>query len=235
MKKLLQWYRGFRNMKRIRRLSKRNGIHVDRGDAHRLKIRIKGEGNVIEIPKLLGSGVIRIDICGDGNRIVFGRNVHVDRSLAISIGQDHPNFGKSNRSHVTIGDRCMFLGVDMAMYTSNSGIEIGDDTGISYDTHLYHTDAHPVYLIDDLTRPINHVGTMVLGKHVWVGGQATLLKNCRIGDDCIVGWGSVVSGKFPDPNCVLGGNPARIVKRGVTWKLHDPKYTENAAPLRGDG
>jgi len=32
-----------------------------------------------------------------------------------------------------------------------------------------------------------------------------------IGDNCVVGAGSVVHGKFED-NCIIAGNPARAVK-----------------------
>ena len=33
-----------------------------------------------------------------------------------------------------------------------------------------------------------------------------------LGDGCVVGAGAVVSGKF-EGNCVIAGNPARVVKR----------------------
>lgn len=38
-----------------------------------------------------------------------------------------------------------------------------------------------------------------------------ILKGVSIGKNCVVG-GSVVAKSFPD-NCVIGGNPARVVKR----------------------
>lgn len=39
-----------------------------------------------------------------------------------------------------------------------------------------------------------------------------ILKGVSIGKNYVVGGGSVVTKSFPD-NCVIGGNPARVVKR----------------------
>ena len=38
------------------------------------------------------------------------------------------------------------------------------------------------------------------------------MKGSEIGDNCVVGAGAVVSGKF-EADCMIAGNPARIIKR----------------------
>ena len=42
-------------------------------------------------------------------------------------------------------------------------------------------------------------------------------KNVSIADNSIVGWGSIVTRRFDEPNVVIAGIPARIVKRGIDW------------------
>lgn len=42
-------------------------------------------------------------------------------------------------------------------------------------------------------------------------------KNTKIPDDSIVGWGSIVTKVFHEPNIILAGIPAKIVKRGINW------------------
>ena len=57
-----------------------------------------------------------------------------------------------------------------------------------------------------VTKPV------VIGKNVFVGCNSILLKGTRIGDNCVVGAGSVVSGTF-EPGCVIAGNPARVIRK----------------------
>ena len=52
---------------------------------------------------------------------------------------------------------------------------------------------------------------MVL-KSCFIGCNSIILKGTVLGDGCVVGAGAVVAGKFED-NCVIAGNPARIIKK----------------------
>lgn len=52
----------------------------------------------------------------------------------------------------------------------------------------------------------------ILGHDIWIGQGARILPGANIGNACIIGAGSVVSGTFP-AYCVIAGNPARIVRR----------------------
>jgi acetyltransferase-like isoleucine patch superfamily enzyme len=51
-----------------------------------------------------------------------------------------------------------------------------------------------------------------LERGVWVGDSAIICKGVRIGENSIIGAGSVVRKDVP-PNCVVIGNPARVVKK----------------------
>lgn len=48
---------------------------------------------------------------------------------------------------------------------------------------------------------------VIIGKHCWIGMNSVIL-----GDHTIVGAGAVVTHSFPDGYCIIGGNPARIIK-----------------------
>jgi acetyltransferase-like isoleucine patch superfamily enzyme len=54
-------------------------------------------------------------------------------------------------------------------------------------------------------------GPVLIGKNVWVGDKATILPGVTIGDGVVVGADSVVTKDVP-AYCVVGGNPARIIK-----------------------
>lgn len=50
-----------------------------------------------------------------------------------------------------------------------------------------------------------------IGNNVFIGVGSIILMGAHIGDNVIVGAGSVVNGNFPD-NCVIAGNPAKIIR-----------------------
>ena len=66
------------------------------------------------------------------------------------------------------------------------------------------------------TNTNNETG-VVIGNHVWVGANSTVLKNVTIEDGAIVGANSLVT-KNVSSNCVVAGNPAKVIKENILWK-----------------
>lgn len=64
----------------------------------------------------------------------------------------------------------------------------------------------------------------VIGNNVFIGINSIILMGSKIGDNVIVGAGSVVSGKIPS-NCVVAGNPARVIRSlDEHYKIRKDKY-----------
>lgn len=53
-------------------------------------------------------------------------------------------------------------------------------------------------------------GRVVIGNNVWFGQNVTVLRGSDIGDNCIIGYGSVVMGKIP-ANSVAAGCPCKVI------------------------
>jgi acetyltransferase-like isoleucine patch superfamily enzyme len=52
--------------------------------------------------------------------------------------------------------------------------------------------------------------TIIIARY---GGQISIGNNCgKLGDNCVVGAGSVVCGTFPD-NVIIAGNPAKVIRQ----------------------
>lgn len=84
-------------------------------------------------------------------------------------------------------------------------ISIGDDVTLSNKVQIL---AH-----DDTTRVYTgygRIGRVIIGDRVFVGANSTILMNTKIGNDVIIGAGSVVTKDIPD-NSVVAGVPARII------------------------
>lgn len=56
------------------------------------------------------------------------------------------------------------------------------------------------------------VKSVTIGKYCWIGMNSVILPGVVLGDYVIVGAGAVVTKSFPEGYCVLGGNPARVLK-----------------------
>ena len=50
-----------------------------------------------------------------------------------------------------------------------------------------------------------------IGRNVWIGAGATILKGVTIGENSVVAAGAVVT-KSVEPNTIVAGNPAQVVK-----------------------
>ena len=51
-----------------------------------------------------------------------------------------------------------------------------------------------------------------IGKNVWIGANAVVLPGVSIGDGAVIGAGAVVT-KNVEPNTVVGGVPAKVIRR----------------------
>lgn len=57
---------------------------------------------------------------------------------------------------------------------------------------------------------LDHRGGVKIGNNVFIGMKSTILKGVHIGNNVIIGANSLVNKDVPD-NCVVAGNPARVV------------------------
>ncbi len=88
--------------------------------------------------------------------------------------------------------------------TNPKGLSIGSKTYIAFDaiilSHDFSTRRH-----DAKTR---------IGSDCFIGCGSIIMPNITIGDQVIVGAGSVVTKDIP-PNSIVGGNPAKVLKSNI--------------------
>lgn len=94
-------------------------------------------------------------------------------------------------------------------------ITLSDHSLFSWNVLILDSDLHCMLNINtgEVSKPSKPI---IIGENVWVGTRAIILKNSKIAKGCIIGANSVVSGSYCDPNCIIAGNPATVVKTGYT-------------------
>ena len=136
----------------------------------------------------------------------IGKNVIVDSMF-------HCNFGKN----VHIGDN-VIININCTLIDDEK-ITIGNKVLIASNVQLY-TAYHPILpeyrFVDDFEKKgelffNTCAAPITIEDGVWIGGGAIILPNVTIGENSVIGAGSVVSRSIPK-NCVAVGNPCRPIK-----------------------
>jgi len=98
----------------------------------------------------------------------------------------------------------------------NRQIIIGEDCMFSDKISLTTTDFHPIKSLLSNER-LNKDADINIGNHVWIDLDVLILKGVSIPDHCIIAAKSVVTKNVDESNCIIAGNPAKIVKRNIDW------------------
>ena len=109
---------------------------------------------------------------------------------------------------------------------SASSVTIGEGTMLAAGAYLTDADWHDLY---DRTQAIGQTAPIVLGNNVWIGDGATVCKGIHIGDNAVIGAGSVVTRDIP-ANVIAAGNPAQVIR-----ELDASKTLVTRGALLGDG
>jgi acetyltransferase-like isoleucine patch superfamily enzyme len=113
----------------------------------------------------------------------------------------YTDFGKN----ITIGKN-VFINSG-CHFQDQGGITIGDNSLIGHNVVL----ATINHDLEPENNRKNHYAPIMLGKHVWIGSNATVLAGVTIGDWAVVAAGAVVTKDVP-AYTVVGGVPAKVLK-----------------------
>ena len=105
----------------------------------------------------------------------------------------------------------------------NLTFQVGDECMFGQNTEFMLGDWHTIYDINT-NKKLNIPKTGIkIGNHVWIARNTTVLKDVQIGDNTVIGFGSIVSKKFTEENCILAGIPAKIIKQNINWSYKNTK------------
>lgn len=175
---------------------------------------IKGNGNIIRIAGTQNPQTLNLHVFGHDNEVSIGAGAFL-QNLRVEIGSRR---WPCSQARLKIGDG-FSIASQGRFILPNSGnrLEIGDNCMFSANI-VVRGGEYPHLIFDRQNGEYLDVSDGIfIGNHVWVGEGAFIGKSVTLPDECIVGTRSVVTRRFEETHCVIGGNPARVVKRGVQW------------------
>lgn len=160
---------------------------------------------------------------GGGTKI-DQKSIRMKENCFVSIGNDcdinaRLVFDKED-ARIMIGDRC-FIGGGQIIAAEE--VTFGDDVLVAWGCTFVDHDSHSVVWEERKDDVINwkngfknwsyvKKSPVVIEDKVWIGFNSIILKGVTIGEGAVVGAGSVVTKDVP-AYTVVGGNPARLIKR----------------------
>lgn len=138
------------------------------------------------------------------SRIVIGDGCGFNSSANSNlIGVNHPCILSTLKpgAAIDIGDGCGFSGTVIGCAVK---IVLGDHVRCGANTLITDTDWHQ----DDPRTQAD--APVIIGNHVWLGINVTVLKGVTIGDNTLVGAGSLVTRSLP-ANVIAAGVPAKMI------------------------
>lgn len=174
------------------------------------KVRIKGIDN-ISINGRLSLGLDSVgfahknDICYlhvNGKLLIEG-HVMIARGVRFDIEKDAV-VKIGDASYINPFTKCCIM----------HGLTIGKNCSISWDCEFLDEDFHQLSYPGQKDKGDNKIE---IGNHVWIASGVKILKGARIPSNCVIAANTVVTGKFEEENVLIGGNPARIIKRDIAW------------------
>lgn len=170
------------------------------------RIYVRGNNNVIKIASTCQLYNTTILINGNNNVLILGEEVKMQMGT----------LNLSGSGQLIIGRNTTFQEVDM--FVTKDKTIIGKDCMFSYGVIIRNYDGHKI--VDLATGEIcNSPRDIVFEDHVWISQNVTILGGVEIGENSIIGVGSIVTRSLPS-NCVAAGIPAKVIKHNRSWIRH---------------
>lgn len=152
---------------------------------------------------------------GPGSHISFGDDVRLI-SRTTTSGASSVYSPCQFRTHtatasIRIGNNVGLIGTSIAARTKS--VIIGDGTMFGPNVTIVDFDGHAAWPPENRRTDAGFEGDadVVVGKNVWVGMRSIILKGVTIGDNSVIGAGSVVTADIP-PDSLAAGIPAKVKK-----------------------
>jgi acetyltransferase-like isoleucine patch superfamily enzyme len=179
---------------------------------HRICCYIVFYGNRVRVKSFKSNGLPYIMVAWKGT-FSIGTKFSMNNNIAGNpIGcYDRCTFFVDRGAILTIGDN---VGISQAALICHHNISIGNNVKIGGGVKIYDTDFHSLdpkirASKEDLKQ--KKKAPVIIKNNAFIGAYSIVLKGVTIGENSIIGTGSIVTKTVPD-NQIWAGNPAKFIK-----------------------
>lgn len=170
-------------------------VRIDQATLGRVKIGFRSNNVVDE-----GADLAVWDVTGT---VEFTGRIEIGPAMKLLVS-----------GHLSLGDN--FWASGRSLISCVRRIEFGTDNLLSWDVTVIDHDFHAVS--DSRTgEVINEPKPVSVGNHVWVCARATILRGTVVGDGTVVAANSLLNRAYEGQNQIVGGNPARVLRKNIRW------------------
>jgi acetyltransferase-like isoleucine patch superfamily enzyme len=146
---------------------------------------------------------------------IAGEYLYMSKSVEVGRG------GFTNKEAIVrIGQHVGIF--ENTLINPNSPVTIGDEVGIGTEVMIW---THGAWL--DVTQGFpSDFGPVSIGNNVWLPARTIMLPNTSIGDNCVIGIGSIITKPIPS-NVMAAGSPCRVLKENYYPRPLNKEALEN--------
>lgn len=186
--------------------------------------------------KQIGSNITGLVLCGKSVQMKHRKYIYCDGNLVLGDYVEIDGFAKEG-IHIgrnsTIGKYTImrasssykfpgegikighdFCCGDFSFFGAAGGITIGNDVQIGQAVR-FHAQNHKYNGMGLIRLQGVENKRIIIGDNCWIGSGTVILAGVTIASGCVIGANSVVTKSFPE-NCVIAGNPAKVIKQRIS-------------------
>lgn len=142
--------------------------------------------------------------CEDNSSIIIGDKCIFEQSKIVS------------RNKIKIGNNCKSGNDLIIICEKNNEIELRNGVLLSSSVHMRSGNGHSLFVDAEKVNISERNQHIIIGNHVWIGQDVTVLSNAELMDGCVVGAKSLVKRKH-GPNSLCYGVPAETKRNDIRW------------------
>lgn len=140
---------------------------------------------------------------GSTGKIIFKGKAVISEGTSIRVDNGICIFGKNFSCNKNCSVSC------------TKSVEFGENCLLGWNVAIRDSDGHTIFKDGMKKESLQDVR---LGDNIWIAANVDILKGVYIASDNVISYRSCVTKSFDERHCLIGGYPAKILQRNISWE-----------------